>query len=108
MSPPVPVGIHNIDPLGIIPPPGSSTIPTSTPGQMTPNAVKVVGFTIGALALVGLSRVAPTGAVFISVAILLGVALTHSTEISTLVTRLQGAIGNSGNSSTGSNSGGTL
>ena len=82
-----------IDPLGVQPrlpiQPGSPT----NPGQMTANGVKVVGFTVAALALVGLSRVWPTGAAFIAVAILLGVALTHSTDISTLVTRLTGALG---------------
>lgn len=85
----VPLGVR---PGGQFGPPGN----TQTPGPMTANAVKVVGFTVASLALIGLSRLAPTGAVFISVAILLGVALTHSAQITTLVTRLTGALGNSG------------
>jgi len=67
----------------------------SAPGEMTANAVKVIGFTIAGLTLVGFSRIAPTPAAFISIAILLGVVLTHSTQVTTLVTRFTDALGQS-------------
>ena len=82
----------NTDPLLLKPNNGGAT---STSGILTANSVQVIGFTVAGLALIALSRFFPTFASFLAIAILLGVGLTHSTQITALITRFTDALGES-------------
>jgi len=82
----------NLDPLLLHPPSGGTT-PSS--GILTGNAVQVIGFTVAGITLIVLSRFLPTLATFLALAVLLGVGLTHSTQITALVTRFRNALGES-------------
>jgi hypothetical protein len=68
---------------------------TDVPGEMTANGVKIVGFTVAGLSLVGLSRIFPSGAVFVSLAVLLVVLLTHQDEVTALTNRFLDVLGES-------------
>lgn len=84
----------NFDPLLLKPSSGGGKpLPGDGQGILTANAVQVIGFTVSGVSLIVMSRFLPTFTVFLTGAILLGVGLTHSDEITVLLDRFASATG---------------
>ena len=63
---------------------------------MGDKSVQVIAYTIASLFLIGLSRIAPTTAVWLALAVTSGVLLSHNAEFTALAQRVVDAYGNKG------------
>lgn len=76
--------------LKVTPPPGDN-MPQA--GDMSPHAVKIVGFLVAGGVLIALAEFAPDAAIGLALVVGLGVLLTHADELQAWANALAAATG---------------